>query len=221
MLRVSIIGPGNVKYHYQDMLKLPKGKFSKELKDIAKALVKANSEIVVLPDDGAPFELACLYKKFGGQKAFASIPKDDKDLGIEHLKPYAEYKINGKRLFDEVINTKDWYGETFYLAMLGDVVLMLGFSLGSMGELSLSYYMHKVFIGDKVMKGVKDKRVPPQIRGGKSVPFSVIIYKPFIKHRLNKEMELYIRRHKGRIYYAENGNDIFNVLKQLESIKSG
>jgi hypothetical protein len=216
LLRVSLIGPGNTTYHYPELLHISKKKFDAELSAIAKALIKANSEIVLLPDAGAPFELASLYKKFGGKKVYASVPKNDTDLGINHLIPYLNHKIEGKNLFDKTINTKDWYRETFYLAMLGDVILLLGFSLGSIGELSLSYYMHKVFIGDKNIPKAKKKKINKEIRAGDKVPFSVIIYKPFVKGRLIGEIEEYIKKHKGEVYYVKNPNDLYLTLKKLD-----
>lgn len=214
-MRISIIGPGNVRYHYQELLKLGTERFSRELEGIAAALAKADAEIVILPDEGAPFELALKYKKLGGRRVWCSVPKDDTDLGIKHLRPFMNYKVDGEKLFGGTINTRDWYRETFYLGMLGDVILMLGFSLGSMGELTLSYYMHKVFIGDKSIEGVQKRRILPQIRAGKEMPFSVIVYRPFVKGRLSEEIESYISKHRGRVYYAENPKDLLRILKGM------
>lgn len=215
MLRVSLIGPGNIDYHYYHLLNISKNKFKSEMSKIAKALVDAGVEIVFLPDSGATFELAKLYKRFGGKKVYASVPLQGTDLGIKHLNPQINYKENGKKIIDEVINSGDWYKQTFYLATFGDIVLMLGFSLGSIGELSLSYYMHKVFLGHKRMGGVKREQVHKEIRAGKNVPFSVVIYRPFVKGRLNKEIEEYIKKHEGKVYYVENADKLYSILNKL------
>lgn len=67
-MRVSLIGPGDIEFHYQQLLKIPKEKLNKELEQIAKSLVDANTEIELLPDRGVSIEIAKLYRQKGGEK---------------------------------------------------------------------------------------------------------------------------------------------------------
>jgi len=77
MLRVSLIGPGDIDFHFYELLKFPKKKFQSELEKIAKVLAESNVEIEFCPDKGISFELAKEYKKQGGKKVIASVPQDD------------------------------------------------------------------------------------------------------------------------------------------------
>jgi len=109
MLRVNLIGAGDLKFHYFDLLKIPEEKFHKQVEGIAKALQEAEVEIVLLPDRGISFEVAKRYKEFNGRKVYGTVPVSDKDFGIVHLKPYMNAEIRGKKIFDEIIDTQNWY----------------------------------------------------------------------------------------------------------------
>ena len=92
------------------------------------------------------FELAKKFKEFGGKKVIATIPLNDSDFGIKHLQEYIDFEVNGKKLIDETINTQTWYKENLTHCIYGDVILMLGNSLGTMGELSfVGYFPLKSF----------------------------------------------------------------------------
>jgi hypothetical protein len=69
MLRVSLIGPGDVEYHYRNVLKIDN--LDKHVLEIARAL--RDTEIVFLPDRGISFEIAKIYKQIGGRKVIATI----------------------------------------------------------------------------------------------------------------------------------------------------
>ncbi|MEM2121577.1 MAG: hypothetical protein QXU20_02895 [Candidatus Woesearchaeota archaeon] len=81
------------------------------------------------------------YKAFGGKKVFGTVPLSDKDFGIKNLKPYIKAKIFDKRIFDFFINTQNWYKQNLSQCINADVILMLGNSLGSLGELVYGYYL--------------------------------------------------------------------------------
>ncbi|MEM4357762.1 MAG: hypothetical protein QW244_00140 [Candidatus Pacearchaeota archaeon] len=217
MLRVCLIGPGDVKFHYFDLLKIPEREFYKQVEGIARALQGAEVEIVLLPDRGVSFEVAKKYKEFGGKKVYGTVPLSDKDFGIAHLRPYIDAKVNGKKVVDEIINTQNWYKQDLTHCIYGDVVLMLGNSLGSLGELVYGYYLYKLFVGDKPEVNTKKKRIHPEVRAGETVPFSVIIYKPFLKGKLNYEIEEYISKLKGKIYYVKSPAEIKKTLEKISS----
>lgn len=215
MLRVSLIGAGDIKYHYFDLLRIQKEDFYEQVKEIAKALQEAGTEIVLLPDRGVSFEVAKKYKEFGGKKVWGTVPLSDKDFGISHLKPYIEATANNKKIFDDFIDTQNWYKQDLTHCIYGDVVLMMGNSLGSLGELVYGYYLYKLFIGDKPEVKTKKKSIHPEVRAGEIVPFSVIVYEPFLKEKLNYEIEEYIRKLNGKVYYAKSPAEIKKALEEI------
>ena len=89
-MRIALIGPGNTKFHYQELLKISEEQYKQEVWGIARALVNSNVEIELLPDDGICIELARQYKREGGRKVIASLPLSDKTFGVNHLKEYAD-----------------------------------------------------------------------------------------------------------------------------------
>ena len=88
MARISLIGAGNIKFHYNEMLGIKQEEFSKQITEIAKVLAESINEIVLLPDNGAPFEVAKRYKEFEGKQVIGTVPYSDTDFGIKHLQPY-------------------------------------------------------------------------------------------------------------------------------------
>ena len=215
MLRVSLIGAGDIKFHYFEMLKISENSFHKQVEDVARALQESDAEIILLPDRGVSLEVAKKYREFGGKRIYGTVPISDKDFGIKHLKQYIETSIGGKKLFDEIIDSGTWYKQDLTHCIYGDVVLMLGNSLGSLGELVYGYYLYKLLVGDKPELKMDRKRISPEIRAGETVPFSVIIYEPFMKERLNYEIESYIKKLNGKIYYAKSAEDIKQALKDI------
>jgi len=217
MLRISLIGAGDIKFHYFEMLKIDEKSFDRQINDIARALQESNVEIVLLPDRGVSLEVAMRYRGIGGKGIYGTVPLSDKDFGIGHLKQYMEMNVNGNRLFDEIIDTETWYKQDLTHCIYGDVVLMMGNSLGSLGELVYGYYLYKLFVGDKPELKMDKKRISPEIKAGEKVPFSVIVYEPFLKERLNYEIESYIKKLNGKIYYAKSAEDIKQALKDILS----
>ena len=217
-MRIVLIGPGDIKFHYTELLNIPEGKFNGHIDDIAKALVESSSELVLLPDRGICFEVAKRYKQYGGSKVYGTVPLSDKDFGIKHLQPFMDAEIDGEKVFDEFIDTKDWYRQDLTHCIFGDVILMLGNSLGAQGELDYAYYLYKLFIGDKPEVNVAKKKIHPEVRAGDSVQFTTIVYKPFIKEKLNAEIEAYIRKHKGDVFYVKSAEALKSKLDELVSI---
>src|SRR3989339_399762 len=108
-MRLSLIGPGDVDFHFKEILNMKKDKFENEIRAIAKAIADSGAEIEILPDKGISFQIAKSYKQQNGKKLIAAIPKSDKTFGIDHLKQFIDEKINNKPLFDEIIDTENWY----------------------------------------------------------------------------------------------------------------
>jgi hypothetical protein len=215
MLRAALIGAGNIEYHYQELLHISKEEFNEQIKQIAKVLAETKTEIVLLPDKGVCMEIAKLYKQSKGPKVIATIPKDDKDFGIKHLEPYINAKIYGRKVIDKEINTKTWYKQDLIVCTFGDFILMLGNSLGALGELTYAYYMYKLFKGMKKGVSATEKKIHPEIRAGKNIPFTVIAYKPFLKEKLNFEIEKYIHKLGGKIIYVNSIKELKQEIAQL------
>lgn len=211
-LRVSLIGPGDVEFHYQQVLKIPKKKFQLELEKIARALSESGAEIELLPDKGICFELAKLYKANNGERVVASVPKSDKGYGIKHLEPY----LNKKNLFDETIDTGDWKQQNRLKALLGDVVLYLGISSGTELEVNYGIYLFKLMKGFKEsIKGAQ--YLHPEVRAGKSIPYTIFVYSPFIKsHKLDKETEAYMKKYGINLEYIKNPKELKEKLLELK-----
>jgi hypothetical protein len=206
-LRISLIGPGDINYHFGELFKMPQEEINKNIFEISEALAQNKVDIVIVPDKGICFEIAKKYREFGGKKVIGSVPVSDTDFGIKHLAPYIETKIEGKRLIDEIIDAKTWYQQDATHCLYGDCVLLLGKSLGSIGELSLGFYISKII--------AKKENLSKNIRAGKVIPFTVIIYNPFVKSPLSFEMEAYIKKAGGRYIYINNASELKELLAKL------
>lgn len=215
MLRAAVIGAGNIEYHYQGLLQISKEEFNKHIEQIAKVLAETKTELVLLPDRGVCIEVAKLYKQFKGPKVIATIPKDDTDFGIKHLEPYINEQINGKKVIDKEINTGTWYKQDLTICTFGDFILLLGNSLGALGELTYAYYLYKLFKGMKKEVSATEKKIHPEIRAGKNIPFSLIAYMPFLKEKLNFEIEAYIKKLGGKIIYVNNTKELKQEISRL------
>ncbi|MFA4907270.1 MAG: hypothetical protein WC602_03295 [archaeon] len=216
MLRVCLIGPGDMQYHYGALLGIPEGEFSAEIEGIAKSLADAGVEIVLLPDAGAAFEVAKEYKRSGGTKAIGTLPVSDSDFGIKHLQKFVEEQAEGKKVIDETIDTGNWYKQDICHCLFGDVVLVLGNSLGSMGELAYGYYFYNLFaLAKDGMESAKQK-IGAEIKAGTRIKFTTIIYEPFVKELMNIEMERYIIKCGGEVLYVKTPEELLELLKGLE-----
>ena len=152
-VRVSLIGPGDIDFHYHNLLKISETHLNSELENIAQALVDSNVEIELLPDRGISIEIAKLYKEKGGRKVLGAVPESDKTFGIKHLREYIDTRVNDEPLFDEIIDTKNWFKHDMIKGLLGNVVLYLGRSPGTEGERHYAVYLYKLM--QRFKKGVE------------------------------------------------------------------
>ena len=213
-MRLSLIGPGDIEYHYNKLLKIDNNTLNNHLDKIAQLLVNANAELEILPDRGVSTELAKLYKKKGGKKVIGAVPKSDTTFGIEHLKPYINEKVNGKPLIDEIIDTGDWFKHDLIKGLLGNHLLCLGSSPGSNGERHYAVYLYKLMQRFKEGVEISGKRIHPEIRAGKN--FSIIAYSPFfLDKKLPREDEAYCEKFGINLYYAKSPKELESILKEL------
>ncbi len=216
MKRIIIIGPGDIDFHYYQLLGINKKKFQSELEKIAKSLSESGVSISLLPDKGISIEIAKLYKKFNGKEVIGFVPKSDTTFYIEHLKPYIETKINGKSLFDKIIDSGDWYKHDLILGLFGDAVLYLGVSPGTEGELHYSTYLFKLFQKMKAGVDIVSEKVHSEIRAGKNNQFTYFVYTPFIKAKnLEKETEEYLKKFGIKLEYVKNAGELREKIENL------
>lgn len=206
-MRLSLIGPGDIEFHYQKLLKFSKEKFESELEKIAGAIADSGMEIEFLPDRGISFEIAKVYRMKSGKRIIGAIPKSDKTFGIEHLKEFIEYKINNRPLFDEIIDTENWFKHDLIKGLLGDAVFYLGSSPGTNGELNYAVYLYKLMQGNKKGIEIAGKYIHPEIRAGKN--FTIFTYSPFlIGGKLKTEDEKYMQKFGINLIYIKNPNQL-------------
>lgn len=216
MLRVSLIGPGDVDFHFYKFLGFSKKKLQSELGKIAKSLVESEVELELAPDRGISFELAKEYKKLNGKTVIASVPKSDKGYGIKHLEPYLKTKVDGKKLFDKEVDTGDWRQQNRLKALLGDVVLYLGGSAGADLEANYGIYLFKLM--NKFKKGISNaKYLHPEVRAGKNIPYTYFVYAPFFKSKkLSSETEAYMKKYKINLVYVKSAKELGEKIRKLK-----
>lgn len=210
-MRVCLIGPGNPDVHYTELLGISKEDITKHISEISDVLVKANVDLVLLPDYGTPIEIAKEVKKKGKNKIIATVPKDDVELGHDNLLPFLELKVKDKFLFDEQINSGDWFKQDMEMCLFGDVVLYLGTTLGSLGELSYGFYLYRI-LKDKV------RILNKEIVSGKNMQFTLIVYAPFVRDTLPSEIEHYIEKANGKVIYVNNAKELEKILSSIFKI---
>jgi len=215
-MKVSLIGAGDVKFHFNELLKISNGELNKHLEKIANSLKETNSIPVALADRGVLFDLIKKFKKINGENAIGLAPLDDTTFGTAHMKEFIEAEINGKKVFDEIISTGDWYKQDMTHCLFGDVVLVLGLTTGSLGELSYGYYLYKLIGGRKEGVETKRKDVHERIVAGSKIPMHTIVYSPFMKERLPSELEKYIEKFGAKVFYVKDAVELKQVLKNLE-----
>ncbi len=206
-MRVVLIGPGDIDYHYEKLLGFERREFDKELDGIAQGLVDLGCELVVLPDRGVSFEIAQKYRELGGSKIIASVPKSDRTFGIKHLEKYMN-----KIKFDEVIDTGDWYKHDLIKGLLGDAVLYLGSSPGTNGELNYAVYLYKLLKGRKEGVSVAGKFIHSEVRAGDD--YKIFVYSCFLKgKKLDFEIENYIKKFGIDLVYVSDSEKLREVLR--------
>ncbi len=213
-MRVVLIGAGDIEFHYANLLGLSEEEIDNHAENIATALVEAEAEIVLMPDRGFCFEVAKKYREIGGKKIIGLFPKQDKKYGTTHIKEYVEAKINDKPVFDEFIDSGDWYSTNQTHCLFGENVLMLGNSTGTLGELCFGYYVYKLFGGHKASVEANMKKHHKDFVAGERIPFDTVIYKPLILDGLPVEIEKYVEKFGAKIIYAKNPKELKKIFSE-------
>jgi hypothetical protein len=214
-MRLSLIGPGDIEFHFQELLKIKKDKFENEIREISRAIAESGAEIVILPDKGISFQIAKLYKQQAGKRVIAAVPKSDNVFGIKHLEPCINEKLDNKPIFDEIINTENWYKHDLIIGLLGNAVLYLGNSPGTNGELNYATYLYKIITKQKENLEILKERIHPEIRADEN--YTIFVYFPFILGgKLSKEDEVYMKEYGIKLIYIKNPEELKQELKKFQ-----
>lgn len=203
-MRIVVIGPGDVNKHAKLLARHGKIKSEDAYWKRADVVVDKlkGKEIILLPDDGLPFEIAYRAKERFGDKVttYAAVPWDDKEFGTDHLRPQLNaITNNGRRVFDHVINTGTWRDQHFVFGLLGDAILYLGNTPGTFYELGNAYYLYKILFGRKKGVKVKPTSIHPEVRAHLPKKFITYYYAPFLVDPLPREIVAHIRDMGGDV----------------------
>lgn len=214
-MRVSLIGVGDKKFYFNELLKINNVELDIHLNNIAISLKNSDSVPVCLADYGVLFDLVKKFKGLNGEKVVGLAPLSDNTFGVSHMKEFIDSKINGKKIFDEIIDTGDWFKQDATHCLFGNVVLVLGLSPGSMGELAHGYYFYNMF-NPNSWGNISKNSINKKIVAGKKIPLHTIIYSPFVKNKLQFELEKYIEKFGGKIFYVSNAKELESVLIKIK-----
>jgi len=218
-MRLSLIGPGDVKFHYSELLGIKEEDLGKELEGIAESLVESNAELELLPDDGICIEIARRYKSKGGKKVVGAVPKSDKTFGIRHLERYIHEKNGGKPLFDEIIDTENWFKHDLIKGLLGNAVLYLGASPGTDGERHYAVYLYKLMQRFKKGVEISGRNIHPEIKAANN--YAIFVYSKFLMDKkLPKEDEAYMKKFGVNLVYINNPQELKSELKKFSQDNS-
>jgi hypothetical protein len=220
-MRISLIGPGDLQYHFTELLNISQEETEQSIRNIGKVLAKSGADVMLTPDRGISFEVAKIFRENSpAGKVIGAVPMSDTEFGVGHLSAYMKAEVEGKPVFDEYIDSENWYKHDICLAAMGDCLLFLGKSLGSLGELALGFYIYKLFSKKKPGATVDRRSIGSHLQAGKVIPFTAIIYLPFVKERLDFELESYVEKVGGRVIHAKNILELGTIIGELIEIYS-
>jgi hypothetical protein len=220
MVKVSLVGPGDIEYHYKELLGYSEEEINSEIKNISKVLKNSGASLELLPDKGISFEISKKYKEFGGKEVIGTIPESDNTFGTNHLEEYINYDVNEKPLIDKKIDSGDWFKHDMIKGLFGDCVLYLGSSLGTDTELNGGAYIYKLIQGLKKYVKTPSKKIHPEIRFGKEYDPVFFVYSPFIKSgKLPYETERYIQKTGIDLVYVNSSEELRNKLEEFGNSK--
>lgn len=117
-------------------------------------------------------------------------------------------------MFDEIIDSGDWFKHDLIKGLLGNAILCLGSSPGTDGERQYAVYLYKLISRLKDGVEVSGKRIHPDICAGKN--FTIFVYKPFLKSgKLPEEDEEYAKKFGINLVYVSNAKQLKNELIAL------
>ena len=216
MIRVVVIGPGNAKVYYEKIVGKPDKDYNLLIEEAARVLADENVEIAVLPDRGTYLDLAIKYKEANGRKVIGLVPFDDKIWGIKHLKPQMELTVNGKPLFDEFINTGDWFKEDETEGLYGHGILILGHSPGAIRELSSAVYLYYLIAGIKKEARIQPEQISKDLVVGPDTQYFIINYLPLSRMPIYEPLKRYAELYGIKVFEVNGPQELRKVLENLQ-----
>ena len=129
---------------------------------------------------------------------------------------YINEQVDNQPLFDEIIDSGDWFKHDMIKGLMGNVVLYLGSSPGTDGERNYAVYLYKLMRGFKQSVEISGKRIHSEIRAGED--YSIIVFKPFlINKKLAPEDEAYLKKFGINLFYVDSANKLKSILDKLNN----
>ncbi len=144
-MRLALIGPSDMDYYACEILGVSKEELFKRLEGVVEQ-VGPGKDLLLLAAPGIAKEFSSRYKKKYGCSVWATMPKQDTYFGTDMLDDDCQ-------LYDEIIDSGTWFEQDLLHALYGDAVLMLGTSLGTLGEL-----VYGIYCFDLLKKGIGKRK---------------------------------------------------------------
>jgi len=134
-MKIVVLGTG-------DMTKIPRftdvsaEDLNNIISELGEVIAKKGHELIIIPDEGVPIEVAKAYKENGGKKVIGFVPVNDKTFGVDYIQEFLP-------ILDEKIEVNDWYDASGEIAASGDICIVLGVSPGIMAEIGYLKYHYK------------------------------------------------------------------------------
>ncbi len=155
---VVVLGAGNPEKVIKNA-KISGEELDNIVSSLGKLLAKKGCELIIVPDEGIPLEVAKAYKANGGKKLSGLVPTKDKKFGTKHIQQYL-------KILDKKIEVDSWYDVNGEIAAIGDICIVIGLSPGVMIELCFLKY-HRKFFNNKtrvfILKNTISAPIPKEI----------------------------------------------------------
>ena len=150
-MKIGVIASSKISYIAEGSKKSEED-VKKMLDKVAEVLAKDNYEIIITPDKNSPLEyLGKEYLKFKGKKIYEVLPLEDKEFG------YKEW-VNTD--LGEAINCKVWRNQPETTCEVSNVLLCVGYGVGSMIEMGYTKWFKNapILIITELVSG----KLPPE-----------------------------------------------------------
>lgn len=133
-MKIGIIGPSDMDA-WQKIVEVSDETLNMITESIVESIIDLNHEIMIVPvKKSLPELIAAKYQDKGGEKTLGVIPLDDEEFGIENLDEF---------FCEEIINCVTWRNQPEKLCEEADILLVVGFSPGTMIEIMQSKWFGK------------------------------------------------------------------------------
>jgi hypothetical protein len=140
-MKVAVLGPGDCSL-ISKHANLAEKNVKEFIEELGKFLAENNIEIIIAVDRGLPYEVAKVYKKYGGKKVYGVNPQSHEKYDKEKaIKPFLD-------VIDEEIKVASWYHLNGEIASFSDVAVSFGLSCGTLADIIFLYFHYKYLGSD-------------------------------------------------------------------------